>query len=325
VIFSTHPLHPEITARLQAAGEYRVASAPSAAAILAEGTGAEVLVVRAPVPAAYFAAAKGLRAAVRHGAGLDMIPVEAATAAGVLVANVPGVNAPTVAEHVIFSAIALRRRFLPLDAALRGAGHGAGWNAARGVADGSRDLGGAVVGIVGMGNIGSRVAALAAAFGCRVIATTRRPESLPAGVGAADLDSLVAQSDVLVLCCPLTEATRGLLSAARIATMRAGSIVINVSRGPVVDQDALAAALAGGRLGGAALDVFEVQPLPEDSPLWSLENVILTPHAAGITADSMFRMGSGAADEVMRVLAGDLPVNFCNPEVEAAYRLRFPR
>ena len=107
MIFSTHPLHPRVTARLLAAGEYRVASSPVAEAILSEGVGAEVLVVRAPVPPEYFARATGLRAAVRHGAGLDMIPVEAATAAGVLVANVPGANAVTVAEHALFAAIGL--------------------------------------------------------------------------------------------------------------------------------------------------------------------------------------------------------------------------
>lgn len=320
MIFSTHDLHPSVTARLQASGDYRVASAPTAEAILAEGTGAEVLIVRAPIPAAYFAASPGLRAAVRHGAGLDMIPVQAATDAGVLVANVPGVNASTVAEQVIFAAIGLRRQFRKLDHTLRKLG----WGPARTLADDGRDLGGAVLGIVGMGNVGSRVAALGMAFGCSIIAHTRRPQSLPPGVDAAALDDLVARCDVLVLCCPLTEATQGLLSAARIATMKSDAIVINVARGPVLDANAIADALATGRLGGAALDVFDVQPLPLDSPLWTLDNVILTPHVAGITKDSMLRMGQGALSEVLRILANRLPENFCNPDVEARYRARFP-
>jgi D-3-phosphoglycerate dehydrogenase / 2-oxoglutarate reductase len=320
MIFSTHELHPDVTARLHDMGDYRVASAPTATAILAEGTGAEVLIVRAPIPPGLFAASRGLRAAVRHGAGLDMIPLQAATDAGVLVANVPGVNAGTVAEHVIFAAIGLRRRFRAIDATMRSAG----WGPTRALADNGRDLGGATLGIIGMGNIGRRVAALGAGFGCTVIANTRRPESLPAGVGAADLDDLIARSDVLVLCCPLTDATTGLLSAARIATMKPDAVVINVARGPVVDAQALATALATGRLGGAALDVFDVQPLAVDSPLWALDNVILTPHAAGITQDSMLRMGQGALDEVLRILANGLPANFCNPEVTARYRARFP-
>ncbi len=320
MIFSTHDLHPEVTARLQAAGDYRVASSPSAEAILAEGQGAEVLIVRAPIPAAYLAAAPGLRALVRHGAGLDMIPMAEATASGVLVANVPGVNAATVAEHVLFSAIALRRGARRCDTTLRGTG----WGAARALADTSRDLGGAVVGIVGMGNIGTKVAALATAFGCTVQATTRRPATLPASVASLPLDALIASSDLLVLCCPLTPETTGLLSAARLARMPAGAVVINVSRGAVIDEAALITALQSGHLGGAALDVFTQQPLPKTSPLWAMDNVLLTPHIAGITQDSMYRMGSGALAEVLRILANKLPENFCNPAVEPAYRTRFP-
>jgi D-3-phosphoglycerate dehydrogenase len=321
LIFSTHQLHPEVTETLRAKGDYRVASSPTAAAFLAEGTGAEVIVVRAPLPAEYFARAPGLRAAVRHGAGLDMIPMEAATAAGVLVANVPGVNASTVAEYAIFTAIALMRRFREIDARLRG---GPGWAAARELADVSRDLGGRTLGIVGFGNIGQALNRLAQAFGMRVISATRRPQTLPAGVTALPLDALLAQADVVVLCCPLTDETRGLLNAPRIATMKPDAVVINVSRGPVIDTPALTAALQAGHLGGAALDVFDVQPLAPDSPLFALPNVILTPHMAGITVDSMLRMGRGTADEVLAILDNRLPLNFCNPEVEPAYRRRFP-
>ena len=319
-IFSTHPLHPAVTARLAAAGDYRVASAPTAAAIMAEGLAAEVIVVRTDVPAAYFAQARGLRAAVRHGAGLDMIPMEAATAAGVVVANVPGANAGTVAEYAIFAALALARRFRRLDGTLRHAG----WAAARALADDSHDLAGRTLGIMGFGNIGRALDRLGRAFGMAVAATTRRPESLPADVRALPLDALMAAADVLVICCPLTEATRGAIDARRIALMKPGALLVNVARGPIVDAGALMAALRENRLGGAALDVFEVQPLPADSPLWQVPNLILTPHVAGITEDSMRRMGEVTADEVLRILAGGLPLNFCNPAVAAAYRARFP-
>ena len=320
VIFSTHPLHPAVTERLAAAGDYRVASAPTAEAILAEGAAAEVLIVRAPVPPQYFSAAGQLRAAVRHGAGLDMIPVEAATAAGVLVANVPGANAATVAEHVIFAAIGLLRGFRAMDADLRSRG----WAAGRAHADAGRDLGPRRLGILGFGNIGRALQRMADGFGMTVMACTRRPETLPDTVRAVSLDALVAEADVLVLCCPLTPDTRGAINAARIARMKPGAILINVSRGPVVDTDALVAALANGHIGGAALDVFDNQPLPPDSPLWAMRNVILTPHMAGITEDSMLRMGQTVADEVFRILAGRLPQNLCNPAVEARYRARFP-
>lgn len=319
-IFSTHPLHPAVTERLVAAADYRVASQPSAAAILAEGLDATVLIVRAPIPPEYFSQAKGLRAAVRHGAGLDMIPMQTATEAGVVVANVPGANASTVAEHVMFASIGLLRQFRAMDAALRQTS----WNAGRAYSDHGGDLAGRRLGILGFGNIGRSLHHLALAFGMHVAATTKRPESLPAGVQSLDLDDLVAQSDVLVLCCPLTEDTRNAISAARIAKMKPAAVLINVARGPIVDTAALITALQSGRIAGAALDVFETQPLPAKSPLWSLQNVILTPHMAGITADSMLRMGNAAADETLRILGNALPLNFCNPKVEPAYRARFP-
>ncbi len=319
-IFSTHPLHPAVTAQLRAAADYRVASQPTAAAILAEGLDATVLIVRAPIPPEYFGKAKGLRAAIRHGAGLDMIPMQAATKAGVLVANVPGANAMSVAEHVIFAAIGLLRQFRAMDAALRQKG----WTAARAYSDQGGDLAGRRLGLVGYGNIGKALHQIAQGFGMQVAASTRRPDTLPAGVQALSLDDLAASSDVLVLCCPLTEETRGAISAARIAMMRPGAVLINVARGPIVDTSALIAALQARKIAGAALDVFDTQPLPADSPLWALENVILTPHMAGITADSMLRMGDVAADETLRVLSGALPLNFCNPEVDPAYRARFP-
>jgi D-3-phosphoglycerate dehydrogenase / 2-oxoglutarate reductase len=319
-IFSTHPLHPHVTARLTAAADYCVASEPSAAAILSEGLNATVLIVRAPIPAEYFARAKSLRAAVRHGAGLDMIPMEAASAAGVLVANVPGANSSTVAEHVFFAAIGLLRQFRAMDAALRQTG----WNAGRAYSDHGVDLMGRRIGLLGYGNIGKALHRVAQGFGMQVAANTRRPEILPGDVAALSLDELAATSDVLVLCCPLTEETRGAISAARIAMMKPGAVLINVARGPIVDTDALIAALQSGRIAGAALDVFDTQPLPASSPLWALQNVILTPHMAGITADSMLRMGNTAADETLRILGGALPLNFCNPEALPAYRARFP-
>jgi D-3-phosphoglycerate dehydrogenase len=320
LVFSTHPLHPDVTRRLQAASDYRVASSPTASAILAEGTGAEVLIVRTNVPPEYFARAVGLRAAVRHGAGLDMVPMAAATAVGVLVANVPGANASTVAEHAIFAAIALLRRYRAVDSALRRQG----WAAARGLADNNRDLGGRVLGILGYGNIGQALHRMAQGMGMKVIAHTRRPAALPPDMAAVSFADLLARSDVLVVCCPLTEATRGLIDAGALAAMKPDAVLINVARGPIIVTDALVAALARGHLWGAALDVFDEQPLAPEHPLFALPNVMLTPHVAGITEDSMLRMGQGTADEVLRILDGHLPLNFCNPEVEPAYRARFP-
>ena len=321
IIFSTHALHPKATEMLASAGELRIASAPDGDTVLREGRDADILIVRAPIPPSYFAGASRLRAAIRHGAGVDMIPHEAATAAGVLIANVPGVNAPTVAEHVFMVTLALLRRFRAMDRDLRCTG----WFAGRAHSDHAVDLGGRTLGIVGMGNIGRAIFRIARhGFGLDVVAHTRSPATVPEGARYMPLDELVAVADIVVLCCPLTPETTGLMSRDRILAMKPGALLVNVSRGPVVDDEALIEALRSGRLGGAALDVFTQQPLPAEHPYLQFDNVIVTPHLAGITDESMMRMGLGAAAEALRVLKGELPVNLRNPDVVDHYRRRFP-
>jgi D-3-phosphoglycerate dehydrogenase / 2-oxoglutarate reductase len=320
MIFSTHPLHPEVTADLQALGSFRVARTPTAEAIMAESSGAELIIVRAPIPSGIATREPSLRALIRHGAGLDMINVEEATSAGVLVANVPGANALTVAEHVIWTAMALLRRQPQVNRDL----HQAGWAAARAHADFGRELSGRTLGILGLGNIGMALARIASrGFGLSVIAHTRRG-STAEGVDAVGLLDLLDRSDILALCAPLTTETRGIIDASAISRMRPRSILINVARGPLVVEQALVDALTSGHLEGAALDVFDTQPLPSDHPYMTLPNVILTPHMAGITQESMLRMGQGVVAEARRVLAGLLPVNLVNPEAEHRYRNRFP-
>jgi D-3-phosphoglycerate dehydrogenase len=320
-ILSTHPLHPAAEAMLKAAGDLRVASAPDPETLLREGSGAGIVVVRAPIPPAFFEDAPALRAAIRHGAGLDMVPMDAANRAGVLVANVPAVNASTVAEHVFLVTLALLRRFRLVDRELRQKG----WAAGRGQSDGAADLGGRTMGIIGMGNVGKAIFRIAKfGFGLEVVATSRSPKSVPDGARFLPVDDLVAMADIVVLCCPLTSETTGLLNAGRIGRMKPGAILVNVARGPVIDDAALIEALGEGRIGGAALDVFATQPLPLDHPYFGFDNVIVTPHLAGLTNESMLRMGTGAASEVLRVLKGELPVNLRNPEVVEHYRRRFP-
>lgn len=320
-IFSTHRLHPDAEAMLKAAGDLRVASAPDPETLLREGEGAEIVIVRAPIPPAFFENVPALRAVVRHGAGLDMIPYDAATAAGVLIANVPAVNAPTVAEHVFMVTLALLRQFRPMDRDLRNMG----WSAGRAHCDRALDLAGRIMGVIGMGNVGKAVFRIAKyGFQLEVVANSRSPESLPNGVRFLSVDDLVSTADIVVLCCPLTPETTGLLSRERIARMKQGAILVNVSRGPVVDDGALIEALQMGRIGGAALDVFSTQPLAPDHPYFRQDNVIVTPHVAGITEQSMMRMGMGAAAEAIRVMQGGLPANLRNPEVVEHYRRRFP-
>ena len=321
LIFSTHPLHTRAEGMLAGHGDLVVASALDTDTLAREAAPADIVIVRAILPPKLFDHSPRLRAAIRHGAGLDMIPVDAATRAGVLVANVPGANARTVAEHVFLASLALLRKFRLVDQDLREKG----WLAGRDHAVSGNDLAGRTMGIVGMGAVGREVAKIGRhGFGLTIIANSRRAESLPEGVGFVSVDGLVEESDIVVLCCPLTPETTGLISADRIGRMRPGALLVNVSRGPVVDDAALIAALREGRIGGAALDVFFTQPLPSEHPYFGFPNVIITPHMAGITEESMMRMGIGAAQETIRVLGGKLPLNLRNPEVVEHYRRRFP-
>nr|WP_235679407.1 NAD(P)-dependent oxidoreductase [Aquibium microcysteis] len=320
-MLSTNVLHPQVAEKLRTLGSLRFASAYDPDTLLAEGRDADLIVVRAPLPPALFERAPRLRAAIRHGAGLDMIPMDAATKAGVIVANTPGANARTVAEYVFFAAMTLLRRFRVIDRDLRADG----WNAARRHADLTRDLDGLTLGIVGFGNIGRQVHAIARhGYGLDVLIHSRSRRDIPADAEFVGLDDLAARCDVMVLCCPLTEETRGLVGARVLGRMKPDALVINISRGPVVDDDAMLAALREGRIGGAALDVFDRQPLPDGHPYLGFDNVVVTPHMSGITEGSMRRMGMAAAEEAARVLRGELPENLCNPEALPAYRRRFP-
>jgi len=318
-VYSTHPLHPEAVALLGNTADLKVASSLDAATLAREGHGCDIVIVRAPLPDEIFSEGTKLEAAIRHGAGVDMIPVDAATRAGVLVANVPGVNARSVAEHVVFSAIGLLRRYRLLDRDLRGKG----WLAGREYSLSNHDLAGRTVGIVGMGAVGKAIARAFSGLGVTLLGYSPSGRDFPQSVQAMSLDEMIAATDILVLCCPLKPETRGLIDARRLALLKRGSILINVSRGPVIGEAALIEALRTGHLWGAALDVFNTQPLPPDHAFFAFDNVIITPHMAGITEQSMARMGTGAIAEALRVLRGELPVNLINPDVIAAYRQRF--
>ena len=325
-ILLTQAIHPRAESLLAESGELVVAPDTSADSLRRSAQGCDVIVVRAPLPDDIFEAAPTLIGAVRHGAGVDMIPVDAATACGVLVANVPGVNANAVAEHVVGQMIRLARLRSAMSARL--ADHGAaGWSRARALADHGVELAGRTVGVVGYGHVGQAVVRICVqGFGMAALAHTR--SALATGgvtVRSVPLAALLEQSDFVVLACPLTPQTRGLLGALQLRAMRRGAFLINVARGPVVQEDALIAALRAGHLAGAALDVFDVQPLPADHPFWTMEQVLVTPHVAGITDDSMQRMGATAAAAVAELLAGRMPKHCINPQARAAFEARVTR
>jgi D-3-phosphoglycerate dehydrogenase len=159
----------------------------------------------------------------------------------------------------------------------------------------------------------------------RVLTTTRSTETVPHGILPKPLSELLEQSDIVVLCCPLNGKTRGLIGKAELAMMKKDAVLVNVSRGPVVDELPLMRALESGKLRGAVLDVFNEQPLPKDHPLFAVGNVILTPHMAGITTESMLRMGQGVVNEITRLIKGEEPLNFINPEALEFYQKRFAK
>lgn len=310
-VLLTDTIHPAMRPVLAEHCDVVVAPDASAATLASLIGTADGLIVRNKLPDDLFDHAPRLRAVVRHGVGLDLIPVAAATARGIAVANLPGSNTTAVAEYCIAAMLHLRRNLARLDARLRADG----WAAARPLADAGTELRGGTLGIVGVGAVGTRVAAVAAALGMDVLGLTRRPQLLPAGVVAADKATLFAAADVVVLACPLNDATRGLVDAATLATMKPDAVLVNVARAAVVDTAALLAALVAGRLGGAALDVHDRQPLKADDPVFSTPRLLLTPHVAGMTATSLLGMSRGAVETMLALLRGERPPNVVNPEV----------
>lgn len=309
IVLTTIALHPDGTAALAPHVELRVAPDTAPDTIRTWAREADGIIVRSKLPDDICEHAPKLEAMVRHGVGLDFIPVAAATARGIAVANLPGSNAQAVAEYCFAALMHLRRPLSAVDARLRDGG----WLAARTAPEGFLELGASTLGIIGVGTIGKRVAAIAQGFGMQVLGTSRSAP-LPPDVERVDLQTLFERSHAIVVTCALTEETRGLVSAALIARMRPDAVLVNVSRGAVIDTTALVAALQQRRIGGAALDVFDVQPLPADSPLLACQNTLLTPHVAGITATSLRNMSVGAAEEMLRILRGQEPRNLVNPD-----------
>jgi D-3-phosphoglycerate dehydrogenase / 2-oxoglutarate reductase len=310
----TEPIEPEGMAMLRAAGLEVIEGSggeQSPEQLRALCRDAAAVIVRQKLPEDLPAACPKLRVAARHGVGVDLIPVEACTAHGVLVTNVPGANADAVAEFVVAQMLAAARRL----ETMHGVHLAKGWKPGRAIAGGATELRGRTLGIVGVGPIGTRLSQIAHhGFRMRVLGHQRRREALPDFVTYADLPTLFTESDYIALACPLTPATQGLASATLLARMRQTAWLCNVSRGAVVDEAALVEALRSGRIGGAALDVYAHQPLAPGHPLRNLPNVILSPHVAGLSQESARLMSRVAAEEVVRVLRGERPLNLINPE-----------
>jgi D-3-phosphoglycerate dehydrogenase len=270
---------------------------------------ADALIVQwATVTAAVLDAAPRCRFVSRLGIGYDMIDVEAATRRGIAVANTPDYCVDEVATHTLAMAMWLVRGLGRLDAAVR-AGQ---WSAAAAYPAAARPAD-TVIGVVGLGRIGSLVAAQAKVLGFQVIG--HDPYAAPGGgVPLTSLEDLLRSSHLVTLHAPLTAETRHLIRADTIELMRPGALLVNTCRGGLIDEDAVAAALRAGRLAGAALDVFETEPLPAASPLRSLPSVLLSPHAAWYSPASLAALPVQAAQQVVDFLAGVPVPTIINPD-----------
>lgn len=269
----------------------------------AEARGADALVVRnrTQVRGELLASLGRCRAVGRLGVGLDNIDVAACEARGMRVIPATGANARSVAEYVIAAAmLLLRGAYQSTDAVAAGR-----WP--RNALSNGRELGGRTLGLVGFGSIGQLSAGLAKALGMQVVACdamldAHSPAYAAAGVACVGLDELLARADVVSLHVPLLDSTRGLFDAARIAAMKPDAVLVNTARGGIVDERALAEALRSGRLGGAAIDVFDVEPLPAQRHFEGCPNLLLTPHIAGVTRESGERVGSLVAEKLLEAL-----------------------
>lgn len=289
----------------------------SAATVKQLAAEADGLIIRSKLPDDIFEAAPQLRAITIHGTGIDLVPLAEATRRGVPVANLPGANAQSVAEYCVMAMLMLARNISAITQAMRTQP----WDEARKLAAPAHEISAMTVGIVGVGEIGARVAKICRlGFGMRVLGNQRRLDRLPPEAHGTDLDELIAQSDFIVVACPLTPETHHLFDAGRIAAMKSSAWMVNVGRGPVIEEEALIDALHARRIAGAMLDVYEHYRIPPGHPFFALNNVILTPHLAGSTHESRARASVRAADELLRMLAGEKPMNLVNPEAWHARR-----
>ena len=259
-----------------------------------------------PFDATVFERCPELRVIARTGVGVDTIDLAAASAAGVVVTTTPGANEETVADHTLALILALVRRLAEHDASVR-AGR---WERAGALTPG--DLVGATVGLVGSGVIGSAVARRVRAFGSRLLIADPALDSFE-GAEVVDLDTLLRLSDVVSLHVPLVASTRGLIGAEQLASMKPGSILVNASRGGIIDESALVSALRDGPLAAAGLDVFEHEP-PVDSELASLPSVVLSPHIGGLSTRAIAELTRRAVENVLAVHAGRMPADAVNAD-----------
>ena len=279
--------------------------------VIAKTQDADALMVSfASVTARVLDALPKLRGILRYGVGFDNVDIPAATQRGVWVANVPDYCIPEVADHAMAMLLTLARKLPMLDASLRRGE----WVAVK-TSKPIYRLEGRTLGLIGMGRIGREVTKRAKGFGLNVIVADKylpADKAAEAGATLVDFDQLVRESDYISVHAPLTPETQHLISAEALCKMKPSALLINVSRGGIVDTVALAQALHDGRIAGAGIDVFEKEPLEADHPIRSAPNMVLAAHAAWYSEEAMAQLQRSAGEEVARMLRGDKPKNALN-------------
>jgi D-3-phosphoglycerate dehydrogenase len=258
-----------------------------------------------------------------NGAGFDPVDVDACTAAGVVVVNQSGGNANSVAEHALGMLLTLSKRIIEADRALR-RDPNVNRNALMGT-----EAQGKTIGIVGIGNVGRRIAELCRGlFGMKVLAYDpflSASEIAARGAEKVELDDLLRRSDYVSINCPLSKDNRGMIGARQFALMQPHAYFITTARGFIHDEAALLEALRNKQIAGAGLDVWSKEPPPADHPLLQFDNVLASPHTAGVTKEARINMGKIAAEQMLDALDGKRPPRIINPEVWPAYSRRFER
>lgn len=311
-VYILDPIHPAGAERIAAAHD---AITPEQGTSDPRIEATTIIVIRTTeLPEALIARMPNLKLIVKHGAGVDNIPIPFATSRGVMVANTPGGNNSTaVAEGAVTLMLAVLRRVREMDAVVRENRWDERWNTRL------SDLTEARVGLIGFGRIARCTARICGAgFGAEIAAydpMLSDEEIRATGATPMDLPELLAWSDVISIHVPLTDTSRNLIGAEQLALMRKGAVIVNTSRGGIIDEKALAAALQSDQIGGAGIDVFEYEPPKPGNPLFSLPNIVLSPHVAGVTEASMKGMALACADVIDTVLAGKRPATLLNPEV----------
>jgi glyoxylate reductase len=291
---------------------------PSKAEIIksAQGCSGLVTLLSDPIDAELMESLSGLRAIAQYAVGYDNIDIQSATERNIAVTNTPGILTETTADLTWALILAACRRVPEADRYVRNGDWRVAWGPTMLL---GRDIFGSTLGIIGAGRIGSAVARRAAGFSMKMLYHSRsRNEEIEADLNAArtDLETLLRGSDIVSIHVPLTVDTRRMIGIDELRMMKPSAVLVNTSRGPVIDEDALTQALESGLIAGAGLDVFKDEPIPMNSKLLNLDNVVLLPHIGSASIDTRAKMAAMCARNLIAALQGEIPPNIVNPEVK---------